>query len=110
MIWLIKKGEQFGVGRPLKFGQHAQKGAVRTLKGISRYMADEKSMCSIDTMAAYEKSKGGTNCEVCDCLLYYYYCYYYYYYVIRFSKSPLTLLFKGLLMHSGHSISCRFIL
>ena len=59
MIWLIKKGEQFGVGRPLKFGQHAQKGAVRTLKGVSIYMADEKGTCSIDTVDAMANQGGG---------------------------------------------------
>lgn len=54
-----EKGEQFGDGRPLKFGQHAQKGAVRTLKGVSIYMADEKGTCSIDTVDAMANQGGG---------------------------------------------------
>ena len=51
----------------LMSGQHAQKGAVRI--EIYIYMANENDTCSIDTMAAYEKSRGGTHFEVCDCLL-----------------------------------------
>ena len=53
-----EKCEQFGGGRPLKFGQHAQKGAVRTLKGVSIYMADEKGKCLIDTVDAMENQGG----------------------------------------------------
>ena len=33
------------------------------------YMANEKDTCSINTMVAYEKSRGGTHFEVCHCLL-----------------------------------------
>ena len=53
-----EKGVEFGDGRPLKFGRQALEGAVKTLKGVSIYMGDEKCMCSTDMVDMMEIQGG----------------------------------------------------
>lgn len=53
-----EKGEQFGDRRPLKFGRQAMKEAVKTLKGVSVYMDDEKHMHSTDMVDMMENQGG----------------------------------------------------